>query len=138
MPKKCSSSFYILVPSMLFKTFTGANHILGNKNCDFRPCYSWKRTKLPPINGRRIYGGCIPLYEYFLFPTSFLKIRKRFFASVIKIILGTHGKMSFQMSGREFPRHPKGRDVHPHKSKGVFSDILVRESRLNTLYGLET
>ena len=44
------------------------------------------------IIGRGIYGGCTPhLYDFFLFLTSFFKIRKRFFASVIKIISGIYG-----------------------------------------------
>ena len=32
----------------------------------------------------------------------------------------------------------RGRCTTPHKSKGVFSDILTTASRTNTLYGLET
>ena len=48
---------------------------------------------LPLLNGRGIYGGGVhsPLYDIFLFLTSFFKIRKRFFASVIKIIWGIYG-----------------------------------------------
>ena len=44
----------------------------------------------------------------------------------------------FQMSGRWFPWHPKGVVYNPHKSRGVFSDILATATRLNTSYGLET
>ena len=44
----------------------------------------------------------------------------------------------FEMSGWWFLWHPKGRCTPPHKSWGVFSDILATASRLNTLYGLET
>ena len=45
------------------------------------------------FNGRRIYGGgcTTPLYDLFWLPTSFFKIWKRFFASVIKIISGIYG-----------------------------------------------
>ena len=41
------------------------------------------------VNGRRIYTP--PLYDLFWFLTSFFKIWKRFFASVIKIISGIYG-----------------------------------------------
>ena len=44
----------------------------------------------------------------------------------------------FEMSGWWFLWHPKGRCTPPHKSWGVFSDILATASRLNTLYGRET
>ena len=42
------------------------------------------------LNRRRIYGGCTPLYVHFLFLTLFFKIRRSFFASVIKIISGIY------------------------------------------------
>ena len=44
------------------------------------------------INGKGFMGGCTPpLHDFFLFLTSFFKIGKRFFASVIKIISGIYG-----------------------------------------------
>ena len=44
----------------------------------------------------------------------------------------------FQMSGGWFLWHLKGGVYTPHKSRGVFSDILAMASRLSTLYGLKT
>ena len=86
-------------------------------------------------------GGVHPPLRFFLFLTSFFKIWKRFFASVIKIISGICGYkfFIFQMSGRWFPWHPKGGGVHPPINLEVFfTHILATATRLNTLYGLET
>ena len=44
----------------------------------------------------------------------------------------------FQWSGRWFPWHSKGGCILPHKSRGVFSDILGTASRLDAFHGLET
>ena len=79
----------------------------------------------------RIYGFCEP----FWFLTLFSKIRKWFFTSAGKCQENLIN--IFQMSGRWFPSIPKG-GMHPHKSRGIFSDIMDTASRLYTLYGLET
>ena len=42
------------------------------------------------INGKKIYRGYTPPSKNFIFLNSFCKIRKRFFASVIKIISGVY------------------------------------------------
>ena len=49
------------------------------------------RPRVHPVKslmGEGFMGVHTPLYELFLFLTSFFKIRKRFFDSVIKIISG--------------------------------------------------
>ena len=90
------------------------------------------------LNGRRIYGGCTPLYVLFWCLTSFFMIQKRFFANVIKIISGIYGFFIFQMSGGWFPWHPKEGCTPPINLQLFFTDILATASRLNISYGLET
>ena len=57
---------------------------------------------------------------------------------VLSISYQTYLVRIFEMSGWWFLWHPKGRCTPPHKSWGVFSDILATASRLNTLYRRET
>ena len=105
-----------------------------------RKSISAKISSLESINGRRIYGGCTPLLRFFLCLTSFLKIRKRFFASVIKIISGISSQnfSFFRWVQGGFRGTPKGGCTPPINLEMFFSDILATATRLNTLYGTET
>ena len=93
------------------------------------------------INGRKIYGGGYsPPLRSFLIYDFVLWDMKKFFCQCYQNYL-RHLWLkffTFQMSGRWFPWHLKGGCTTPHKSCGVFSEILATASRLNTLYGIET
>ena len=86
-------------------------------------------------------GDVHPLYDLFWFLTSFFKIRKIFFASVIQIISSVFGYniLFFKWVEGGFSGIPKeGGVIPPHKSWDVFLDMASTASRLNTLCGLET
>ena len=75
-----------------------------NEMTSFNEILNWERTiqvelelghqieKNLVLMGEEFIRGCTsPLYDLFWFLTSFFKIWKRFFASVIKIISGIYG-----------------------------------------------
>ena len=84
-------------------------------------------------------GGCThPFTNFFDF---FLRDTKNIFCQCYQNYLGHLWLKFFRFSdlSKVVSLAPqRGRCTTPHKSKGVFSDILTTASRTNTLYGLET
>ena len=91
--QQCEFFHYSKVPNSSLHPLINFRKFFGPPFINIAAFFVFELKCKSGLMGEGFMGGGVhpPLYDLFWFPTSFFKIWKRFFASVIKIISGIYG-----------------------------------------------